>query len=554
MKKTTMLLCSLLFFVYLNAQQNNPRKEGWHLLDPATTGYLGISLDEAYQLLKGRTPSHIIVAVIDSGLDTAQEDLQGVIWTNEKEIPGNGIDDDGNGYIDDIHGWNFDGSAAGENLARNSHEITRVYHNWRTEFEGKKENRIPADRRYLYGQWKKAAAIIETEYKNAQQVLPRLLEMQSSLQGAKKILDLALGKTDFTSNDLKPLAGENAIIRNSATIWYNMFERFSDPMTSLGVMANLDAYIGQLNTAVSRFTNPPEDYRGQLTKDRYEDITDRSYGNNNLKTGSGNHGTLVSGTIAAVRNNGIGMDGITGNVSIMAVRAVPGGDEHDKDVALAIRYAVDNGARVINMSFGKPVSPYKKMVDDAVRYAASKNVLLVHGSGNDGKDITTDIFYPNPVFLEGDTATNYLTVGASGDLSTGAIAAPFSNYSHRSVDVFAPGMYIYTTAANNQYEGADGTSLASPVATGVAALLISYFPALTPQEVKNIMVQTGVNIPYEVALPGQPEKKAAFNTLSVSGKIINAADAVKMALQMETANAGKPGPQSAEPATARQPE
>ncbi|RYY61224.1 MAG: hypothetical protein EOO05_07095 [Chitinophagaceae bacterium] len=536
MKKTILLFCSFLSCIFLSAQQPTPKKEGWHLLDPASTGYLGISLDEAYKLLEGRTPSHIIVAVIDSGLDTAQEDLQGVIWVNEKEIPGNGIDDDGNGYIDDVHGWNFDGSAAGENLARNSHEITRVYHNWRKEFEGKKENKIPADRRFLFGQWQKAASILEAEYKNATQVLPRLLEMQKNLQGAKKVVELALGKSDFTSADLKPLAGENAIIHNSATIWYNMFDRFNDPtITSNAVMANLDTYAGQLNTAVARYKTPPEDFRGQLTKDNYEDINDRSYGNNNLKTSSGNHGTLVSGTIAAVRHNGIGMDGIANDVSIMAVRAVPGGDEHDKDVALAIRYAVDNGARVINMSFGKPVSPYKHLVDDAVRYAASKNVLLVHGSGNDGKDITKDIFYPNPVFLEGDTASNYITVGASGDRSTGAIAAPFSNYSQRSVDVFAPGMYIYTTAANNVYEGADGTSLASPVATGVAALLVSYFPRLTPQDIKKIMVQTGTTVPALVALPGEPEKQVPFSTLSVSGKIINAAAAVKMAMEMEAA-------------------
>jgi subtilisin family serine protease len=217
----------------------------------------------------------------------------------------------------------------------------------------------------------------------------------------------------------------------------------------------------------------------------------------------------------------------------MAVRAVPGGDEHDKDVALAIRYAVDNGASVINMSFGKPVSPYKQFVDDAVRYAASRGVLLIHGSGNDGKDITADVFYPNPVFINGERADNFLTVGASGDESTGGLAAPFSNYSKKYVDIFAPGMNIYSTATNNAYKNADGTSLACPVATGVAALLKSYFPSLTPAQIISIVTRAGQPIEREVTEPGSEDKQVPFASLSSSGRIINAYEAVKLALEME---------------------
>jgi len=227
------------------------------------------------------------------------------------------------------------------------------------------------------------------------------------------------------------------------------------------------------------------------------------------------------------------MDGIADNVRIMAVRAVPGGDEHDKDVALAIRYAVDNGAKIINMSFGKPVSPYKQFVDDAVRYAASKGVLLVHGSGNDGKDISKDVFYPNPVFLDGNKAVNYITVGASGDETTGSYAAPFSNYSSQLVDIFAPGMNIYSTATDNRYVGADGTSLASPVVTGVAALLKSYFPGLGPEKIISIITASGKTIDKEVILPGDETKMVKFSSLSSSGKIINAYEAVKLALSLE---------------------
>ncbi len=227
------------------------------------------------------------------------------------------------------------------------------------------------------------------------------------------------------------------------------------------------------------------------------------------------------------------MDGIADNVRIMAIRAMPGGDEHDKDIALAIRYAVDNGAKIINMSFGKPVSPYKQFVDDAVRYAATKGVLLIHGSGNDGKDITKDMFYPSPVFLNGERATNFLNVGASGDVSTGGYAAPFSNFSDQYVDIFAPGMNIYTAATNNRYKSADGTSLASPVAAGIAALLKSYFPDLTPQELISIITTSGSPLTKEVNQPGDEEKKVKFSGLSSSGRIINAYEAVKMAIAWE---------------------
>jgi subtilisin family serine protease len=320
----------------------------------------------------------------------------------------------------------------------------------------------------------------------------------------------------------------------AANLWSNLFSQASDTsVKNTTFIQELTDYNGQLDGKINRKLKEPQDWRGELVKDKYTDINDRYYGNNNLTTGSGNHGTLVAGTIGAIRNNGIGMDGIADNVRIMSIRAVPGGDEHDKDVALAIRYAVDNGAKVINMSFGKPVSPYKQFVDDAVKYAASKGVLLVHGSGNDGKDITNDVFYPNPLFINGEKATNYITVGASGDESTGGLAAPFSNYSHDYVDIFAPGMNIYSTAAGNGYEHADGTSLACPVVTGVAALLKSYFPELTPQQIITIITTSGKPINDEVSLPGDEEKKIKFSSLSSSGRIINAYEAVKLALSME---------------------
>lgn len=525
------------FVSFSQSQQSaRERKDGWHLLDPASDGYMGISLKKAYDLLKDRKSTTIVVAVIDSGIDTAQEDLRDILWRNPKEINGNGVDDDKNGYIDDVYGWNFCGAPNGENLARNSYEVPRVYHGWKKEFEGKKAKDIPSDRKFLYQQWVKAAELIEKDYNDATKQLEGIANFVDAAENSSSIIYQYLSVKEFSAKDVAPLVkNDRKSVAMSAQFWVDLFERAGGDTSAKNTqfLQELQDYKGQLDAKIDRKTKEPENWRDPLVKDKYTDINDRFYGNNNLKSGSGDHGTSVAGTIAAIRNNGKGIDGIANNVRIMAVRAVPGGDEHDKDVALAIRYAVDNGAKIINMSFGKPVSPYKQFVDDAVRYAASKGVLLVHGSGNDGKDITEDVFYPNPIFLDGKKATNFLTVGASGDESTGGYAAPFSNYSSESVDVFAPGMNIYTTATDNRYKGADGTSLASPVAAGVAALLKSYFPNLTPEQIITIMKSTGTTINGEVTRPGEDEKKVKFSSLSSGGKVINAYEAVKLALSIE---------------------
>ena len=242
------------------------------------------------------------------------------------------------------------------------------------------------------------------------------------------------------------------------------------------------------------------------------------------------HGTHVAGIIGAVRNNNIGMDGIVDKVKIMFIRAVPGGDEHDKDIALSIRYAVNNGAKIINMSFGKPVSPYKQFVDDAVKYAALNGVLVVHAAGNDGLNIDKEPFYPNPVFIDGTKATNFLTVGASGDYSIGGLVAPFSNYGN-GVDIFAPGEYINSTTFGNGYEPYDGTSMASPVAAGVAGLIKSYFPNITPSQMIDLLKKTGTPIKETVTQPGS-DNKVLLSQLCNSGTIINAAEAVKMAIKL----------------------
>ncbi len=534
MKFFPKLLIAVSVFLFIQitgvAQTTAPKLKGWQLLNYKEDGYMGTGVKEAYDLLKGRKSQTVIIAVIDSGVDTLQEDLKAALWVNPREIPGNGKDDDGNGYTDDIHGWNFCGSSSGENLSNNTHEIERVYHKWKNEFEGISEKKIPADRKFLYSQWKRAESLINKDYEEYQQNIKNIENASLLFNSSNTILTSYLKKTDFIKADLAAVNGSDSV-NWAVRLWKSVFDRGSDPeIKNTDIIRDLEAYHNTLLNNRKRKEDLPVDFRGALTKDNYENIHDSIYGNNNLKSSSGNHGTHVSGIIGAIRNNNIGMDGIVDNVRIMVIRAVPGGDEHDKDVALAIRYAVNNGASIINMSFGKPVSPYKQLVDDAIAYAASKNVLLVHGSGNDGQDIDENSFYPSPFMQDGTKASNMLTVGASGDYSLDGLVAGFSNYGIKTVDLFAPGMYINSTITNNNYEPADGTSMASPVAAGVAGLLKSYFPALTPVQIIDLLMRSGTSITESVTLPGT-DKKTSLNKLCKSGKIINAYEAVKLALQ-----------------------
>ena len=531
LNKSILLLLTILVNATAFPQATKQKLKGWHLLNYSQDGYMGTGVKEAYELLKGRKSTKVVIAVIDSGVDTTQEDLKANLWVNPKEIPGNGKDDDGNGYIDDIHGWNFCGNTTGENLQTNTHEIERVYHRWKKEFEGKKENSLPEDRRFLFEQWEKAETIINTEYKDYQKNIVNIENFVKVLNSSNRLITAYLNKNEFIRKEI-------ALIDNSDSlgwavrVWNNLFIQGSDAtIKNTVILSDLETYHNNLLNERKRKEDDPVDYRGALTKDNYEDISDSVYGNNNLQGSSGNHGTHVCGIIGAVRNNNIGVDGIVDNVSIMMIRAVPGGDEHDKDVALAIRYAVDNGAQIINMSFGKPVSPYKKFVDDAVEYAAARNVLIVHGAGNDGEDLDKKMFYPCPDLLNGTKAANMITIGASGDYSTDGLVASFSNYSARNVDIFAPGVYINSTIPNNSYEAYDGTSMASPVAAGIAGLLKSYFPKLTALQIIDLLMRSGTPIKEEVTIPNST-KKTSMKKLCKSGKIINAYEAVKLAMQL----------------------
>jgi subtilisin family serine protease len=503
----------------------------WHQLDRSETGYYGISLNKAYDLLKGKKSKTVVVAVIDSGIDTLQEDLKPVLWKNPGEIPGNGIDDDHNGYIDDVFGWNFIGGKDGRNVKQDSYEAARVYWNLKDKFGDNipDTNTLKGDEKneaitFLKAKEKVLGGIDPTEMLMVQRILP-------VLERGDSIIAKDLGKTEFDGNDLKAYTPT----QRDATVARMLYLDLSKANDNYEISNQdiLGYYRGQVRKAEAANT-PPEDFRGEIVQDNYNDINDRYYGNNDVMTGTPTHGTHCSGIIGAARNNGKGMNGIADNVKIMMVRAVPDGDEHDKDIANAIRYAVDNGAQVISMSFGKDFSPEKNWVDDAVKYAQSKDVLLVHAAGNDAKNIDTADNFPNPVFLnDKGRAKNFITVGASGDATNGGFTARFSNYGKREVDVFAPGVNIYSTLpGGDKYGSLSGTSMAAPVVAGLGALILSYFPDLSAEQIKYV-IEKSVNPEKEkVKLPGTDEL-VNLSDISKTGGEINAYNAIKLAATLK---------------------
>jgi subtilisin family serine protease len=507
---------------------------GWHLKDQKSSGYYGISLDKAYDFVKGKKSQTVIVAIIDSGIDTTHEDLKSVLWTNPKEIPGNGIDDDGNGYVDDVHGWNFIGGRDGRNVKEDSYEAARVYHNYKSKFEGVTDpSTLSKDDQVLYETWKRAKADVvdnvdPNQLAQAKFVFNKLKPGDSSIRADLK-------KEEYNGHDLQSYNPTNADAATTKKIILGICAMNNNNLDITNQQL-LDELEGELRKAETVNT-PPPNYRGDIVKDNENDINDKFYGNNDIMANTPFHGTHVAGIIGGVRNNGKGIDGIADNVRIMMIRAVPDGDEHDKDISLAIRYAVDNGAKVINMSFGKSFSPQKQWVDDAVKYAESKGVLLVHAAGNDAKNLDSDYNFPTPKLLDGTRPNNFLTIGASGDPGNGGLAASFSNFGKKEVDLFAPGVNIYSTIpGGNTYGNASGTSMASPVTAGVAAFLLEYYPKLTPQQLKTIIEKSSVKPTIKATKPGT-DQEVNFAELSRNGGVINAFEAAKLAQQMTSQKA-----------------
>lgn len=475
----------------------------WSHFDLVKDTIPGMSVDKAYaEIIKSKKGTKIVVAVIDSGVDIDHEDLKGRVWINKKEVAGNKKDDDNNGFVDDVNGWNFLGDATDENL-----ELTRIV---------KKGANTP--------EYAKAKAELDTKLAEMMQYKPQM----DMIVKADKAIKAHLKKEIYTVDDMKKIVTTDASLNQSKMIMMSVASQVG-PNFQEDIKGQIDQVYDMINY------NLNVNYDGRKTGDNPENMENKFYGNGNVKgpdVEDALHGTHVSGIIAQIRGNSKGGDGVvSSNVEIMAVRAVPNGDEYDKDIALAIRYAVDNGAKVINGSFGKDYSPHKEWVWDAIKYAASKDVLIVHAAGNDAKNIDTEPNFPTDEMSGSEISDNLITIGALNYEYGSKLVADFSNFGSNNVDVFAPGVKIYATVPNNKYVYEQGTSMASPNAAGVAALVRSYYPSLTASQVKHILMDSGTPITTEVLL-GEAKEKRSFTSASKSGKIVNAYNALIMAEQM----------------------
>ncbi|SKC94707.1 Subtilase family protein [Chitinophaga ginsengisegetis] len=528
------------FTTNTEAQSKPQIPKNWQLLSYDTDSVFGTSTEKAYkELLKGKKSTPVIVAVIDSGIDTTHEDLKSILWTNTREIPGNGKDDDRNGYVDDIHGWNFLGGKDGSSLKEDSEEAAREYYRYKSLY-GNPDSALAKDSKE-YAIWQQLQSKIEKPNSQFKMQYKSMSKLQENVNKCESILKTYLGKDDFNVAQLDSIQTTNQDVLLARNFMSRLLKSAGDEPATFGEFKmEFDEYMNELKRKAESTEVAPNANRERIVGDNLDDINDNKYGNNDVMGTFGFHGTHVSGIIAAARNNGVGMDGVADNVRIMAVKAVPDGDERDKDVALAIRYAVDNGAQIINMSFGKPFSPHKDWVDAAIKYAEEKGVLLIHAAGNDGSNNDSVANYPNPNYLDGTIATNVITVGASNTGLGNDKVAPFSNYGKKSVDLFAPGVQIYSTIpGGNKYGSASGTSMASPVVAGVAALVLSYYPELSARQLKYVLEKSATPLPggtAEVNKPGTSDEKVNFADLSITGGMINAYEALKLAATIKGEN------------------
>lgn len=502
------------------------QKINWQNLDLIKDTVFGISTERAYvELLKNKKSTQVTVAVIDGGCDTLHEDLKQILWVNRKDIL-NGIDDDKNGYVDDINGWNFIGGAKG-NVQYDNLEITRIVRKNKSFYDSLAYTTVPVMYQKGYQEYRKVKKEFDEKCDNAKRTVEGLGKFKDVIERIVKNM-----RTDIPSaEDFKNYKSEDEDEKKVCKVMVNQLK--SNPDYESFKVKQVDAAYKQFKYKADYQLNINFDPR-LIVGDNYNDSRERAYGNNDIQGPNADHGTHVSGIIAAKRNNGLGIDGVADNVKIISIRVVPDGDERDKDVANGILFAVNNGARIINMSFGKPFSPFKKVVDEAVKYAMNKGVLMIHASGNEGKniDMPENYFFPRRDYDDSSgSAAAWIEVGASGWKDDSTLIAEFSNYGKATVDVFAPGVQIYSTIPFSKYDYHNGTSMAAPVVAGLAALIWQYYPELTALEIKDIIMKSVAKVNHPVMVKDRVGvlQRVLMSDICVSGGIVNAFNALQYA-------------------------
>ena len=486
-------------------------KKSWGHLDLVNDTIPGMAVDKAYaELIKNKKGKKVIVAVIDSGIDIDHEDLDGVIWTNKGEIPNNGKDDDNNGYIDDIHGWNFLGDTYNEQL-----EYVRLLASGNT-----------SDPRY-----NEAKTLLDSEYQKNTSLKAQYEQVLQVVKTSDDILANHFNKRDYTIQEVNAIKTEQEDLLQAKQVAQSI-NASADGASLSKATEELNGIIEGINNTLNYNLN--KNFSGRKTGDNINDLNDIGYGDGNVKPKekAEDHGTHVAGIIAAERNNGKGVNGVANNVEIMAIRSTPRGDEYDKDVALAIRYAVDNGATIINASFGKAFSPHADWVRDAIKYASDNDVVFVHAAGNSGENVDVKPNFPDDNVNYIEVSNTYIRVGSLTPKYGSKMVSDFSNYGKKNVDIFAPGSEIYSTVPENEYKFYGGTSMAAPAVAGIAALIRSQYPKLTAAQVKQVILDSGLPLTTKVVVGGNGSNVKPFIDLSKTGKIVNAYNALIMASKL----------------------
>lgn len=529
--------CFFLSIYSLTAQSKN-----WYEEDRTSEKPYSLNLNKVYtDIINDKVGTPVVVAVIDSGVDIEHEDLEDVIWVNYDEIPNNGIDDDNNGYIDDIHGWNFLGGKDGSQVGAETFEMVRIYRDLKKKYNDRDPNTLTKKELEEYNLFNEYGKKIESEVAAATKLYSQFESESQVLTPSIALLEKLSQQQELGTDLIDSLSSLGERTELIAANILNYFDKERDQIPNIDIIKSeilspIQEAMTHYGNQINYHYNPDYDSRSTIVGDNINDVHERYYGNNMVEGPDAMHGTHVSGIIAAERDNTLGINGISNNTRIMVLRAVPDGDERDKDVANAIKYAVENGASIINMSFGKGQSPNKQVVDDAVRYAEKHDVLMVHAAGNSGADLDVTKNYPNDhfekpkgfLFWKKKKAKNWISIGASGPSSKEDMVASFSNYGKNDVDVFAPGVMMYSSVPNNRYQISQGTSMAAPVITGVAALIRSYYPTLTAEQVRDVLIESTTPIETLVTKPGTSEL-VPFSSLSQSGGIIDVAGALTLA-------------------------
>ncbi len=524
-------------FVRQRTKANTP-PFNWPYLDPAADSVAGISLYRAYRLLAGRPSVPVVVGVLDSGVDITHEDLRDVIWTNPAEIADNNLDDDKNGYTDDHNGWNFMGSPDGTTSAYGQPEITQTYVLLKKKYDTIDPGKVPTREKRQYDTYQIAKKQFLQRYQANRSVYKAFADTANFWRVARQLQTRLTDTTTSATAIQSANVGTDSVAMTIRTLLADSYTPQYGPFSNyLALVRKNWIRFTQLLGGEAMIGYNPDYQPSKAIGDNPANVNERYYGSPRMLIGQSQelamHGSHVAGIIAAKRDNGRGMDGVADNVRIMPVSVVPAnGDERDKDIANGIRYAVENGAKVLNMSFGKRLSPFKEEIDAAIRFAEEHDVLIVHAAGNNGENYDSLPAYPSARYANGQTAQNVLTVGNSTWQLNETLPSRSSNYGVQTVDLFAPGTAILSTLPNNRYASLSGTSMAAPMTAGVAALLRSYFPKLTAVQVKEILMKSAYKPSINVRRPGRSGQIIPFSQLSRSGGVLNAYEAVKMAMSL----------------------